>query len=212
MSSNGTRWALTGAATVTALGVGRVLVRRRRRHQPDRADGWYVVHRGITVDRPVDAVIGFWADRERLDRALGEWATLEQLDDDRWRCVARDPAGGDTEWRAEITVDGPRRLSWRVTDGPAAQQGQVELMAAPQGRGTEIRVELRWRSGPVRRMLGLTTGSDPDLGLRDALRRIKSLIECGEMLDTRRDPSGRSTAQEKATDKVREKLMAGGRA
>ncbi|SCF47034.1 cyclase [Micromonospora mirobrigensis] len=211
MTSNGTRWALTGAATVTALGVGRVVARRRRRHQPEREGGWYVVNRGITVDRPVDAVIGFWTDRERLDRALAEWATLEQLADNRWRCVARDPAGGGTEWRAEITVDGPRRLSWRVTDGPA-QEGHVELVPAPQDRGTEIRAELRWRSGPVRRALGLTTGSDPDLGLRDALRRIKSLIECGQMIDTRRDPSGRSPAQEKATDKVREKLMSGGRA
>ncbi|GAA4576835.1 hypothetical protein GCM10023176_49120 [Micromonospora coerulea] len=211
MTSNGTRWALVGAATVTAVGVGRVVARRRRRHQPDRAGGWYVVHRGITVDRPVDAVIGFWSDRERLDRALAEWATLEQLGENRWRCVARDPAGGGTEWRAEISVDGPRRLSWRVTRGPVIQQGQVELVPAPQDRGTEIRAELRWRSGRVRRALGLTTRRDPDRGLRDALRRIKSLIETGQMIDTRHDPSGRSPKQEAATNKVREKLMAGGR-
>ncbi|PWU43692.1 cyclase [Micromonospora globispora] len=211
MTSNTTRWALAGAATVTVLGAGRVMARRRRRHQPERKDGWYVVHRGITVDRPVDAVIGFWTDRERLDRGLAEWATLEQLDDTRWRCVAGDPAGGGTEWRAEITVDGPGRLSWRVTDGPVAQQGRVELVPAPQDRGTEIRAELRWRSGPVRRALGLTTGTDPDLGLRDALRRIKSLIEAGQMIETRHDPSGRSPEQEEATDKMREKLATGGR-
>ncbi|MFC4144889.1 cyclase [Micromonospora mangrovi] len=211
MTSNGTRWAVAGVATATAVGVGRVVARRRHRHQPDRTGGWYVVHRAITVDRPVDAVIGFWTDRERLDRALAEWATLEQLDDNRWRCVASDPAGGGTEWRAELTVDGPGRFSWRVTDGPVAQQGRVELVPAPQDRGTEIRAELRWRSGPVRRTLGLTTGRDPDLGLRTALRRIKSLIETGQVIDTRHDPSGRSPAQEKATDKVREKLMTGGR-
>ncbi|MFI2647613.1 cyclase [Micromonospora fulviviridis] len=211
MSSNATRWALAGAATMTALGVGRVVARRRRRHQPDRADGWYVVHRGITVDRPMPAVIGFWTDRERLDRGLAEWATLEQLDDNRWRCVASDPAGGGTEWRAEITVDGPGRLSWRVTEGPVAQQGRVELAPAPQDRGTEIRAELRWRSGPIRRALGLAGGDDPDLALRTALRRIKSLIETGQVLDNRHDPSGRSPKQEEATDRIREKLMVGGR-
>lgn len=211
MTSNGTRWALVGAATVTAVGVGRVVARRRRRHQPEREDGWYVVHRGITVDRPIDAVIGFWTDRERLDRGLAEWATLEQLDDNRWRCVASDPGGGGTEWRAEITVDGPRRLSWRVKDGPVDQRGRVELASAPQDRGTEIRAELRWRSGPVRRVLGLASGHDPDLALRSALRRIKSLIETGQVLDTRHDPSGRDRKQEQATDKVRERLMVGGR-
>ncbi|NES12435.1 MULTISPECIES: cyclase [Micromonospora] len=211
MTSNGARWALAGAATVTAVGVGRAVARRRRRHQPEREDGWYVVHRGITVDRPVDAVIGFWTDRERLDRGLAEWATLEQVDDNRWRCVASDPVGGGTEWRAEITVDGPRRLSWRVTAGPVAQRGRVELLPAPQDRGTEIRAELRWRSGPVRRMLGLAGGHEPDLALRSALRRIKSLLETGQVLDTRHDPSGRDPKQEQATDRIREQLMVGGR-
>ncbi|MGC4808590.1 cyclase [Micromonospora sp. DT233] len=211
MTSNGTRWALLGATTtVAAVGVGRVVARRRRRHQPERQDGWYVVRRGITVDRPVDAVIGFWTDRERLDRALAGWATLEQLDANRWRCRSGGPDDGG--WQAELTVDGPGRLSWRVTDGPVPQHGRVELTPAPQDRGTEIRAELRWRSGPLRRSLGLAGGTDPDLGLRDALRRIKALIECGQVIDTRRDPSGRTPAQERATDKIREKLTTGGRA
>jgi uncharacterized membrane protein len=212
MTSNGTRWALLGATAVTAVGVGRTVARRRHRRQPERQDGWYVVRRGVTVDRPRDAVIGFWTDRERLDRALAEWATLEQLDERRWRCVARDPSGGGTQWQAELTVDGPGTLRWRVEDGPVAQEGRIELVDAPQGRGTEIRAELRYRSGRLRRVIGLASGDEPDLALRDTLRRVKSLIECGQVIDTRRDPSGRSPAQEKATDKVREKLATGGRA
>ncbi|GAA2716001.1 cyclase [Micromonospora olivasterospora] len=178
MTSRGARWALIGAAGVAAAGVGRAVVRRRR-HRPERQGGWYVVRREITVDRPMANVIGFWTDRARLDRALAEWATLEQLDGDRWRCVARDPAGGGTEWRAEITVDGPGRLSWRVTDGPYPQQGRIELVPAPQDPGTEIRAELRWRTGPVRRIAGLPGGHDPDAGLRETLRRVKSLVESG---------------------------------
>ncbi|MEH1100638.1 SRPBCC family protein [Micromonospora sp. CPCC 205561] len=211
MTSNGTRWALLGATTVAVAGVGRAVARRRRRRQPERRDGWYVVRRGVTIDRPVEAVIGFWTDRERMDRALAEWATLEQLDDERWRCVARDAAGGGTEWRAEITVEGPGQLRWRVVDGPE-QEGTVRLTPAPQDRGTEVRAELRWRSGPLRRAFGLVGGDDPDLGLRDALRRVKALVECGQVIDTRRDPSARGPAQEKATDKMREKLTTGGRA
>ncbi|MEW2382905.1 cyclase [Micromonospora sp. NPDC047707] len=211
MTSNGTRWALLGATTVTAVGVGRAVARRRHRHQPERRNGWYVVRRGVTVDRPVEAVIGFWTDRGRMDRALAEWATLEQFDDNRWRAVATEPGGVGTQWQAEITVEGRGRLRWRVTDGPE-QEGTVELVPAPQGRGTEIRAELRYRSGPLRRAIGLATSHEPDLALRDTLRRVKSLVECGQVIDTRCDPSGRSPEQEKATDKVREKLTAGGRA
>ena len=88
----------------------------------------------------------------------------------------------------------------------------LELTDAPQGRGTEIRAELRYRSGPVRRVFGLIGGDEPDLGLRDALRRVKSLVECGQVMDTRDDPSGRGPVQERVTDTVREKLMTGGRA
>ncbi|MFR9777324.1 cyclase [Micromonospora sp. MS34] len=194
MTRNATRWAVAGAAAVVGVGVGRALARRR--HRPVRQDGWYVVHRDITVDRPIEAVIGFWTDRERLDRGLAEWATLKQLDENRWRCVARDPAGRGVEWRAEVTVDGPGRLSWRVVEGPVAQHGRVELVPMPQNRGTEIRAELRWRSGPVRRALGLAGGHDPDLALRGGLRRIKSLIETGQVGDARRDPSGRRSRQE----------------
>ncbi|WP_433263487.1 cyclase [Micromonospora vinacea] len=212
MTNNGTRWALLGVTAATAVGVGRAVARRRRRHQPDRQDGWYVVRRGVTVDRSRDEVIGFWTDRERLDRALAGWATLQQLDEQRWRCVARDRAGGETQWQAEITVEGTGTLMWRVEDGPMPQLGRIELTEAPQGRGTEIRAELRYRSGPVRRLAGLVGGDEPDLALRDALRRVKALIECGQVVDTRDDPSGRSPAQEKATDKMREKLMTGGRA
>ncbi|SCL38681.1 Uncharacterized membrane protein [Micromonospora rhizosphaerae] len=177
MASKGTKWAVAGGATVAAVGVGRLVARRRQ--QLERKDGWYVVHRGITVDRPVDEVIGFWTDRERLDRALAEWATLKQLDDNRFRCVARDRARGGTEWRAEITVDGPGRLSWRVIEGPIPQQGRIELVRAQQDGGTDIRAEMRWRSDPARRALELTNGRDPARALQDALRRIKSLIESG---------------------------------
>ncbi|MCG5464925.1 cyclase [Micromonospora sp. NPDC053740] len=212
MTNNGTRWALLGVTAATAVGVGRAVARRRHRHQPERQDGWYVVRRGVTVDRSRDEVIGFWTDRERLDRALAGWATLQQLDERRWRCVARDRAGGETQWRAEITVEGAGTLTWRVEDGPMPQLGRIELAEAPQGRGTEIRAELRYRSGPVRRLAGLVGGDEPDLALRDALRRVKALIECGQVVDTREDPSGRSPAQEKATDNMREKLMTGGRA
>ncbi|MFE0593647.1 cyclase [Micromonospora echinospora] len=215
MTSNKTRWTLLGAVVATggAVGVGRAVAVRRRRRQPERTDGWYVVRRGITVDRPVEAVVGFWTDRERLDRALDEWATLEQLGPNRWRCVARDPSDdGGTEWRADVTVAGPGRLRWEVTDGPVPQEGHVDLVAAPGGRGTEIRAELRYRSaGPLRRALGLARGDDPDIGLRTTLRRVKSLIECGQVVDTHRDPSGRSPRQERATDVVRDRLSAGGR-
>ncbi|MFB9236016.1 cyclase [Plantactinospora siamensis] len=195
-----------------AIGVGTSIARRRRRRQPELVDGWYVVRRGVTVDRSRQKVLGFLADQERLAQSLGDWVTLEQLDDNRWSCVARDPVGTGGERRAELTVE-DGTLRWRVEDGSVPQEGRVELTPAPGGRGTEIRAELRYRAtGPLRRTLGLIRGDEPDLRLRDTLRRVKSLIECGQLIDTHRDPSGRGPAQERVTDTVRDKLTTGGRA
>ena len=153
MTNNGTRWALLGVTAATAVGVGRAVARRRHRHQPERQDGWYVVRRGVTggpapgrgdrlLDRPRTA-------GPRAGR-VGHVAAAR-----RAALAVRGPRPGRRgrpQWRAEITVEGAGTLRWRVEDGPVPQLGRIELTEAPQGRGTEIRAELRYRSGPVRRL------------------------------------------------------------
>jgi uncharacterized membrane protein len=212
-------WAAVTVGLAGAATVGVLATRRRRRHQPDRRDGWYEVSRGVTVDRPLGQVADFWRDAERLGAALGRPVRVEQVGEERWRVStvqdADDPADG-ADWRAEVTVlASAHELRWTVDEGPVRQEGRLLLAAAPLDRGTELRAELRYRpAGPAApaRLLGLARGEDPDLRLRDALRRAKSLIECGTVVDTRDDPAGRGPVQSWLTDAARTRLTTGGRA
>ncbi|MFC7547836.1 cyclase [Plantactinospora sp. GCM10030261] len=199
--------AAVGAAGVT----GAAVVRRRRQgaggagpHR-DRASV-----RVVTVDRPAEAVRELWRDAGRLSVVLDRPVAVEQVDERRWRCRVGDPAGPRTT--VEVTSgDDERVLRWTVTEGAAAHQGRLDLTPAPGDRGTELRVELRYARGGLGHGVAVLAGRDPDQQARTLLRRAKSLLECGQVISTIDDPSGRGPIAERMTRTMREKLTVGGR-
>lgn len=78
---------------------------------------------------------------------------------------------------------------------PLAQYGdriEVRSRAAAGGKGTELLARLRHQpSGGVARRL---SGKDPQADLRSALRRVKQLLEVGEVLAVDPAPHGDRTA------------------
>ena len=193
MTRNNARWEVAVAAAAFVAGVGAlgravtvVAGRLARRHQPEQ-DGWYVVRRAVTVDRPLAETAAAWRDPRLLGQVAGGHIRLESLDGRRWTCLRDD---GAVAWRAEITMDNSDHvLRWRSTDGAPSHEGEVWFVPAPAGRGTEVRVALRRPAGPATRLLDAGTVREPDQRLRDALRRFKSLLECGEVLEPAVGPS-----------------------
>ena len=59
--------------------------------------------------------------------------------------------------------------------------------------------------------LATLTGDEPDQVLRTALRRVKQILDCGQIITTDGQPSGRGTVREKVTAFVDHKLATGGR-
>jgi len=69
----------------------------------------------------------------------------------------------------------------------------VSLAPAPGGRGTEVRAVLEQRtSGPLAKVAGAVTGTDPGRRLTDAMRRFKQVLETGEVLRSEGSPEGTS--------------------
>jgi uncharacterized membrane protein len=180
---------------------------------PVRRDGGYVTVRGVTVKRPVDEVGTLWQDPTRLGVVLDRPVELERVDGRRWRCTVPDPAGDGAGWTVGIEAeDSGRSLRWRVEDGPVACDGRLDLAVAPGGRGTELRVRMHYPArGPLGRAAAKLGGDGPDQVLRTFLRRAKSVVECGQVVSTEHDPSGRGPLAERITDGIRELLAAGGR-
>ena len=94
----------------------------------------------------------------------------------------------------QIVEDRPNELiSWRsLNSAPTGHSGSIRFSRGPDDRGTIVRVEiLRRPSTP-----GITgslriLASQADFHLSEALRRLKALMEAGEIPTTRGQPSGR---------------------
>ena len=90
------------------------------------------------------------------------------------------------EWQAEIVADQPNEnLAWRSCEGSdVPNQGSVRFLDAPGGRGTEVRVELRYEppAGEIGAAIAKLFGAAPEQEIAADLRRFKQVIETGEVL------------------------------
>jgi len=89
-------------------------------------------------------------------------------------------------WDAELTDDQPaRRIAWRSIGNPlVGNSGSVEFRPAAFGRGTEVHVSLHYDppGGWIGSALASMLGEEPGQQARGDLRRLKQLIEIGEVV------------------------------
>lgn len=215
MIVNGRTALAVGALAAGGVTVGVAVARRTRRGRvrregalPHRADGGYVTVRAVTVDRPADEIRKVFRDAERLRVALDRQVSIEPAGAESWCCRIDDGSGRGVEAAVRRTGN---LLSWQVERGRLAHEGRLLLTPAPGDRGTELRVELRYPGSRIGRLASGLRGRDPDQVLRTTLRRLKSVLECGQVVSTMRDPSGRGPVAERITRVAREKLTTGGR-
>jgi uncharacterized membrane protein len=125
-------------------------------------------------------------------------AHLEDVDttaDGKSHWVARGPLGLKFEWDAEIVTDKPNELiAWRSLDGSDVDTaGSVRFRELPHGRGTEVRVELKYDppAGKVGTALAKLVGRSPEAQITADMRRFKQLLEAGEIPSVKGQPRGR---------------------
>jgi uncharacterized membrane protein len=153
-----------------------------------------------TVTRSVDEVFDCW---RRLDRLPEFMAHLDQVRvtgprTSRWTASA--PFGTHVEWDAETTDEAPgQRIAWRSVGGADVDhEGEVRVVPAPGGRGTEVHVTLRYDlpAGPLGKALARFFGEEPSQHLDDDLRRFKQVVETGEVVRSDGAPWGGRTRPE----------------
>ncbi|HEX2833332.1 MAG TPA: SRPBCC family protein [Thermoanaerobaculia bacterium] len=153
------------------------------------------VEKAVTVNTSAEQVYRFWRDFSNLPRFMHNLEAVEVHDDKRSRWVAKGPAGKDVAWEAEIINEIPNELiGWRSINGSEVDNaGSVHFKQVPGGRGTEVKVVLRY--DPPAGRFGATVskllGEDPALNVQEDLRRLKMLLETGEIATTEGQSSGR---------------------
>jgi uncharacterized membrane protein len=127
----------------------------------------------MTINKSPNEVYEFWRDFERLPEFMRYLDSVTVLDDRRSRWCAKSPLGR-LEWDAEITEDVPgRTIAWRSTTKRMPMRGRVTFNQAPQGRGTEVIVEMQ--VAPFAKLF-----TRPEV-IGD-LRRFKQICEVGEVV------------------------------
>jgi uncharacterized membrane protein len=166
------------------------VLRSVRRAGATRADaGRRTYARAVTIYRPPTEVYAFWRDLPNLAQALGHVVRVDEVDDRRSRWIVEGPGSSEVEFMADILFDEPPRLiEWRADDAPLPHQGRVEFSRAPGGRGTEVRLTVTASDGTARAGRAPRSG---DRLLYDALRRVKQIMEAGEVLRVEGQSSGR---------------------
>lgn len=152
------------------------------------------VDRSITINRPIGEVYRFWRALENLPRFMNHVESVRQVSERRSHWVMKVPLRGTLEWETELVddVEGSR-LSWRsVAGSPLTQWGEVIFKEAPGKRGTEIHLTMHYV--PPAGAFGVAVGKLLDdlvaHKLLEDLRRLKSLLEAGEVPTTRGQPVG----------------------
>jgi uncharacterized membrane protein len=160
-----------------------------RKKKSDRESNDAMAVRAVTIDRPRSEVFAFFRDFTNLARFMENIERVDVVDETRSHWVVKAPAGHKVEWDAVLTVDETGALlAWET--GPQAEvknHGRIEFRDAPGGRGTEIHATIVYEppAGPLGKVIATLFQKEPGMQAKRDLRRLKMLLETGEIATTR---------------------------
>ncbi len=138
----------------------------------------------IIVMKPAAEAYDFWRDFENLPRFMTHLLEVNTSVGGRSQWIAQGPFGLRVEWEAEIVNEKPGEvIAWRSLPGADVDNaGSVHFRELPQGRGTEVKVSLKYDppAGQVGSLVAKLVGKSPDAQIRADLRHFKQILETGE--------------------------------
>ena len=186
--------ATAAVAGLTALDLTAARRARRGGAGPSGSSGDLELTAAITVARSPEEVYDFWRGLERLPAFMWHVEQVEWTGEGRTRWTAKGPFGKSITWDAELTEDVRGEVvAWRSLPGADVDNsGSVRFTPAPAGRGTEVRVRLRYAvpGGRLGATVARLLGEEPHQQVEDDLRRFKQVLETGEVVRSDGSPEG----------------------
>jgi uncharacterized membrane protein len=188
------------AAAVAGVAALDVLSRRQQAHAHGsvpgrvRRDGSIRVEKSIALNCEPQECYAMWHNFENLPRFMRHLESVQLTGENRSHWVAKAPAGMRVEWNAEVTHDEPNALiAWRsLKNADVENAGAVRFIAHPSGRGTIVSVKMQYKppAGAIGATIAKIFGEEPELQVREDLRRFKQVMETGEIATTEGQPAG----------------------
>jgi uncharacterized membrane protein len=187
-------WSCTGHYLHETLGITALTSKGLRALVPHQLG--IRVDRSVSIYRPVDEVYRFFRDFKNLGRILTHVNDVREVDDKHSHWFVKGPGGMELEWDAEIIEERPNELiSWRSIGSPDVESaGSVRFERAPGERGTFVRVSLNYLppAGALGAAIAKLFGEEPETQIKEDLRRLKQMLEAGEIASTEGQPAGES--------------------
>ena len=153
-----------------------------------------LVGRTVTINRPRQELYERWRDFTRFPDFMDNVREIVTLDEKRSRWTIEAPMGATVQVITRIVEDIPgETIAWiSEPDSQIETDGRVEFADAPPGRGTYVRLLIRYKppAGSLGRAIAKVMQREPNVQARRDLRRFKQLMETGEVA-TNASPSSR---------------------
>ena len=140
----------------------------------------------VRLECPVDDVYRFWSRLENLPTFMDNLVAVTDLGGGRSHWVASGPGGLRVEWDAQIINQIQNKLlAWRsLPGGDVVSAGSVTFAPARgEDRGTQVTMTLQYEppAGRFGALVASAFGREPSQTIREDLRRLKQLLEAGEI-------------------------------
>lgn len=162
----------------------------------NQEDGRALVGRTVTVGKPRQELYEVWRNFQRFPEFMDNVREITDLGDKRSQWTIEAPMGATVQVVTRIVDDQPgKTIAWvSEPDSQIETEGRVEFADAPPGRGTYVRLLMRYTppAGTLGRAVAKVMQREPQVQARRDLRRFKQLMETGE-IPVNASPSARKS-------------------
>ncbi|MET8045527.1 SRPBCC family protein [Micromonospora sp. NPDC005215] len=153
-----------------------------------------------TIRQPSPKVYAFWRDLGNLPTFMAHLEEIRTTGDRTSHWSASAPFGKNVEWDAQIVDETPgEKIAWRSTgNADVPNAGTVRFVPAPDGVSTEVHVVLSYDipGGAIGKAVARYFGEEPHQQLDDDLRRLKQVMETGQVVRSDGAPWGKRARKE----------------
>lgn len=143
------------------------------------------VREAVRIEKPLQEVYRFWRQLENLPRFMTNLVHVTELGNGRSHWVAKGPGGVGVEWDAEIINEVENEvIGWQsLPNSDVVTAGSVTFKAVRNARSTEILVHLQYAppAGRLGALAAMAFWREPSQTIREDLRRLKQMLEAGEI-------------------------------
>jgi len=166
------------------------------------------VSRSVIVLRSPEDVYRFWNETETIPQWMENVRSVKRLDHRRMFWSRVHPEAGILEWTTEVVSDvANQSLCWRAisasgSDYDLSQRLVLSNLGSTRGTLVTLTLQYKMHTGLLHSGAPMIIGPDPQRYVRESLRKLKMLLEAGEIATIRGQSHGPRTLKGKLMETI----------